>query len=86
MRTQKGDNTSVVAIHGNFDDAQTGVKKLFGNKELEKEMAEAGFPVFPLQTLSNIGRLVPTGSFIMYMHMQNCWKMSRSRTEKRSTL
>ena len=38
MRTQKGDNTSVVAIQGNFDDAQTGVKKLFGNKELEKEM------------------------------------------------
>lgn len=30
MRTQKGANTNVVAINGNFDDAQTGVKKLFG--------------------------------------------------------
>ena len=29
MVTQKGDNTYVVAIHGNFDDAQTGVKKMF---------------------------------------------------------
>ena len=35
MRTQKGANTNVVAINGNFDDAQTGVKKLFGDKSLE---------------------------------------------------
>lgn len=34
MVTQKGDNTYVVAIKGNFDDAQTGVKNIFGNKEL----------------------------------------------------
>ena len=33
MVTQKGDNTAVVAIHGNFDDAQTGVKKIFGDLE-----------------------------------------------------
>ena len=31
MVTQKGENTAVVAIHGNFDDAQTGVKKIFGD-------------------------------------------------------
>ena len=42
MRTQKGENTAVVAIHGNFDDAQTGVKNLFNNKELAKELAEKG--------------------------------------------
>ena len=35
MRTQKGDNTSVVAIHGNFDDAQTGVKKLVSSSLLQ---------------------------------------------------
>ena len=52
MRTQKGDNTSVVAIHGNFDDAQTGVKKLFGNKELEKRNGRGLASSFPLQTLS----------------------------------
>ena len=38
MVTQKGKNTYVVGIHGNFDDAQTGVKNLFGDKGLEKEM------------------------------------------------
>ena len=38
MVTQKGDNTLVVGIHGNFDDAQTGVKKLFSDKDLEKEI------------------------------------------------
>lgn len=38
MVTQKGKNTHVVGIHGNFDDAQTGVKKLFGDTELAKEM------------------------------------------------
>ena len=36
--TQKGDNTFVVGIHGNFDDAQTGVIKILSDKELAKEM------------------------------------------------
>ena len=49
MVTQKGANTHVVGIHGNFDDAQTGVKKLFSDKELEKEMA-AGDISFPPRT------------------------------------
>ena len=43
MVTQKGDNTLVVGIHGNFDDAQTGVKKIFSDRELAKEMEEKGF-------------------------------------------
>ena len=43
MVTQKGKNTHVVAIHGNFDDAQTGVKKMFNDKELGKELADKGF-------------------------------------------
>ena len=38
MVTQKGDNTFVVGIHGNFDDAQSGVKAIFGDKELAKEL------------------------------------------------
>ena len=67
MRTQKGDNTSVVAIHGNFDDAQTGVKKLFGNKELEKEMAEAGFQFSSANSI-NIGRLVPQIVYYVYAY------------------
>ena len=42
MVTQKGDNTYVVGIHGNFDDAQSGVKAIFGDRGLEEELREAG--------------------------------------------
>ena len=41
MVTQKGDNTYVVAIRGNFDDAQTGVKKIFNDSEMKAELADA---------------------------------------------
>ena len=43
MVTQKGDNTFVVGIHGNFDQAQTGVKKMFSDAALAKEMDAAGY-------------------------------------------
>ena len=43
MVTQKGDNTSVIAIHGNFDNAQSGVKAMFENKKLAKELDQAGY-------------------------------------------
>ena len=65
MVTQKGDNTYVIGIKGNFDDAQTGVKKIFGDKELEKEMAEAGFQFSSAKSI-NIGRLVP--QFVYYVY------------------
>ena len=58
MVTQKGDNTYVIGINGNFDDAQTGVKKIFGDKELEKVMNEAGYQFSSANSI-NIGRLVP---------------------------
>ena len=41
MVTQKGDNTFVVGIHGNFDQAQTGVKKMFGDDELAAALESA---------------------------------------------
>ena len=43
MVTQKGNNTYVVGITGNFDDAQTAVKKMFNDKELEAELDAAGY-------------------------------------------
>lgn len=67
MRTQKGDNTSVVAIHGNFDDAQTGVKKIFGDKEFGKELAESGFQLSSANSI-NIGRLVPQIVYYVYAY------------------
>ena len=70
MVTQKGDNTSVVAIHGNFDNAQSGVKAMFENKELEKELNEAGYQFSSANSI-NIGRLVPQVVYyaVSYTHL-----------------
>lgn len=67
MVTQKGDNTFVVGIHGNFDDAQTGVKKIFSDKELAKEMDEKGFQFSSANSI-NIGRLVPQIVYYIYAY------------------
>lgn len=67
MVTQKGDNTSVVAIHGNFDNAQSGVKALFEDKELEKELSDAGYQFSSANSI-NIGRLVPQVVYYVYAY------------------
>ena len=67
MVTQKGDNTSVVAIHGNFDNAQSGVKAMFENKELEKELDAAGYQFSSANSI-NIGRLVPQVVYYVYAY------------------
>ena len=67
MVTQKGDNTSVVAIHGNFDNAQSGVKALFEDKELAARMQEAGFQFSSANSI-NIGRLVPQVVYYVYAY------------------
>ena len=69
MVTQKGDNTAVVAIHGNFDDAQTGVKKLFSDKGFGRELADKGF-VFSSANSINIGRLIPQVVYYVYAYGQ----------------
>ncbi|MCM1193630.1 MAG: threonine synthase [Butyrivibrio sp.] len=67
MVTQKGGNTLVVGIHGNFDDAQTGVKKLFSDKELARELDEKGFQFSSANSI-NIGRLVPQICYYVYAY------------------
>lgn len=67
MVTQKGDNTFVVGIHGNFDDAQTGVKALFNDSELAKEMEDAGLQFSSANSI-NIGRLVPQVVYYVYAY------------------
>ena len=67
MVTQKGKNVKVVGIHGNFDDAQSRVKALFGDKELEKELAEGGFQFSSANSI-NIGRLVPQVAYYAYAY------------------
>lgn len=67
MLTQKGANTSVVGIEGNFDDAQTGVKKIFGDKEFAKELDAMGFQLSSANSI-NIGRLVPQVVYYVYAY------------------
>lgn len=67
MVTQKGDNTHVVAIKGNFDEAQTGVKNIFNNKELAEEMASKGFQFSSANSI-NIGRLIPQVAYYVYSY------------------
>lgn len=67
MVTQKGVNTSVVAIQGNFDNAQTGVKALFEDQELEQELSEKGFQFSSANSI-NIGRLVPQVVYYVYAY------------------
>ena len=67
MVTQKGDNTYVVGITGNFDDAQTGVKKLFNDRALAEKMAAAGFQFSSANSI-NIGRLVPQIVYYVYAY------------------
>lgn len=69
MVTQKGDNTFVVGIKGNFDDAQTGVKKMFGDKELEALLAANGYQFSSANSI-NIGRLVPQMVYYFYAYAQ----------------
>ncbi|MEY8338708.1 threonine synthase [Lachnospiraceae bacterium 62-35] len=67
MLTQTGDNTHVVAIHGNFDDAQTGVKTIFNDREFEKMLAERGYQLSSANSI-NIGRLVPQIVYYVYAY------------------
>ncbi len=67
MVTQKGDNTFVVGINGNFDQAQTGVKKMFSDAKLAKVMDAAGYQFSSANSI-NIGRLVPQIVYYVYAY------------------
>ncbi len=69
MVTQKGDNTKVIAIKGNFDDAQTGVKEMFNNKELNERLKEKGFRFSSANSI-NIGRLIPQVVYYVFAYAQ----------------
>lgn len=58
MYTQQGGNVGVVAIDGNFDDAQNGVKAIFGDSGLSSEMERAGLTLSSANSI-NWGRLLP---------------------------
>ena len=58
MATQTGGNVNVCAIRGNFDDAQTGVKKIFGDAEMAKKLNQKGYVLSSANSI-NWGRLAP---------------------------
>lgn len=67
MVTQKGKNTYVVGILGNFDDAQTGVKQIFSDKKLAAALEKKGFQFSSANSI-NIGRLVPQIVYYVYAY------------------
>lgn len=67
MVTQKGDNTRVIGIEGNFDDAQNGVKKIFTDPDLKEYMNSKGFQFSSANSI-NIGRLVPQIVYYVYSY------------------
>lgn len=69
MATQEGTNTYVCAIKGNFDDAQTGVKNIFGNEILRDELEKKN-KMFSSANSINIGRLVPQIVYYFYSYMK----------------
>ena len=67
MVTQRGENVNVVAIHGNFDNAQSGVKAMFEDTELAEELAKKGYQFSSANSI-NIGRLVPQVVYYVYAY------------------
>lgn len=67
MKTQTGKNTHVIGIEGNFDDAQTGVKNIFSNKEFSKHLSENNFVLSSANSI-NIGRLLPQIVYYFYTY------------------
>lgn len=69
MVTQEGANTHVYAIEGNFDDAQTGVKKIFNDADFAKKLAGAGCKLSSANSI-NIGRLVPQVAYYVWGYLK----------------
>ena len=65
MVTQKGANVKVIGIEGNFDDAQSGVKKIFGDTGFARKLNAGGFQLSSANSI-NIGRLVPQIVYYVY--------------------
>ena len=75
MATQLGNNVDVCAIKGNFDDAQTGVKKIFSDTEIAEELNHRGFMLSSANSI-NWGRLAPQ---IVYYFSAYCELIKRGR-------
>ena len=78
MVTQEGDNVGVCSVAGNFDDAQTGVKKLFSDQALREQLAGRGFFLSSANSI-NWGRVLPQ---LVYYVSAYCDLMREGRLQK----
>ncbi|MDZ4957437.1 threonine synthase, partial [Clostridium perfringens] len=69
MTTQKGKNVKVIGIRGNFDNAQRGIKEIFGDNEFKEKLAYKGFRLSSANSI-NIGRLIPQIVYYYYGYFQ----------------
>jgi len=77
MTSQQGGNVNVVAIEGNFDEAQTGVKEIFSDEGLRRELGARGYFLSSANSI-NWGRLVPQ---IAYYVSAYCDLLARGEVE-----
>lgn len=68
MITQEGNNTFVVGIKGNFDDAQGGVKEIFNDKDFNDKLLKKGYMLSSANSI-NIGRLLPQIVYYVYGYL-----------------
>ena len=69
MTTQRGANTHVVSVRGNFDDAQSGVKAIFADRSFAAKAAEKGFTLSSANSI-NFGRLAPQIAYYVWAYAQ----------------
>lgn len=81
MVSQEGENVAVVAVRGNFDDAQTGVKNIFNDTKFNTDLAASGFQLSSANSI-NWGRLVPqiVYYFSAYSDMVSAGKIQQGQS------
>lgn len=81
MITQEGENVSVAAINGNFDDTQNGVKNIFNDRDLSKDLAGKGYRLSSANSI-NWGRLLPQIVYYFYAYSELVMKREIAGGEK----
>ena len=77
MVTQKGENTYVVGINGNFDEAQSSIKEIFNDEVFKKSIEKKGYILSSANSI-NIGRLIPQIVYYVYSYM---WLLKKGEIE-----